>query len=120
MVFLDPLFDDTFGKVLEGSVVGSFGIFREKASRQLPFGKMIGDAVAADAFAAAWLIGAVALCQVFLFFAVHGFVPAAFNSPINLTRLQKDPFLQPITFRHPRIVSIVQRKNQTEHGRPVV
>jgi hypothetical protein len=84
---LDPLFDDEFGKVLEGSIVGSFRILREKTSRQLSFRQMIGDAVAADAFALAWLIGAVALCQVFFFFAVHGFVPAVFNSQINLTSL---------------------------------
>jgi hypothetical protein len=74
MGVLDPLFDDKFGKVLEGSVVGLFGILREETSRQLPFGKMIGDAVAADAFAAAGFIGAVARCQVLFFFAVHGFV----------------------------------------------
>ena len=71
---LDPLFDDKFGKVLERSVVGFFGIFREEASRQLPFREMIGDAVAADALALARLRGAVALCQVFFFFTFHGFV----------------------------------------------
>jgi hypothetical protein len=79
--------------VLEGSVVGLFGILREETSRQLPFREMIGDAVAADAFAVARFICAVARCQVFFFFAVHGFVLAAFNSQINSTSLKKYPFL---------------------------
>lgn len=73
--------------MLEGSVVGLFGILREETSGQLPFGKMIGDAVAADALAAAGFISTVAFNQILFFFAFHGFVLAAFNSQMNLTSL---------------------------------
>lgn len=66
-----PFFHYQFGKMLEGAVVSFFRVFRKAASRQLPFGQMIGDAVAADAFAAARVVRAVTSFQIIFFFAFH-------------------------------------------------
>jgi len=58
--------------MLEGAVIGSFGVFREKAARQLPFFQVVGNAVAADSLAGAGFVGAAADPQVSFFFAVQG------------------------------------------------
>jgi len=55
------------------AIIGFFRIFREKATRQLPFGKMIRDAIAAHALPAARLIGAVTASQIIFLFAFHEF-----------------------------------------------
>jgi hypothetical protein len=57
----------------QGTVVRSFHVIREKAGRKLPHSPMVLKAFTADAFAAAGLIGAVAVLKV-LFFAAffHG------------------------------------------------
>jgi hypothetical protein len=66
------LLGDQIREMLEGAVKGSFGVFREKAARQLPLFQVVGDAVAADSLAAAGFVGAAADVQVSFFFAVQG------------------------------------------------
>jgi hypothetical protein len=70
---LYPPFGNQFGKVFKGTVVCFFGIRRKKTGRQLPLGKMIRDAVTADALPAARLIRTVACFQILFFFAFHCF-----------------------------------------------
>jgi len=69
---LHPFFGDQIREMFEGAVKGSFGVFREKAARQLPFFQVVGNAVAADSLAGAGFIGAAADPQVSFFFAVQG------------------------------------------------
>jgi hypothetical protein len=58
-------------KMLEGTVIGRFGIFRKAAAGEFPGLQMISQTFATNPFAIAGIIGASALLEVFFFFAVH-------------------------------------------------
>ncbi len=58
-------------EILERPVVGTFGIGRETARRQLAASQMICNTIAADSFSPAWLVGAVAFGQYRFFFTFH-------------------------------------------------
>lgn len=72
---LHPFFGDQIHEMLEGAVICSFCVFREKAARQLPFLQVVGNAVAANSLAAAGFVGAAADVQVFFFFTFQGKYP---------------------------------------------
>lgn len=57
--------------MLEGPVIGGFGILREGAGWELPHLQVIADAVAADAFPRAGRIGAVAVLHIAFLFTFH-------------------------------------------------
>ena len=63
-LFSNAVRGDELGEVFEGAVVRGFGVFRETAAGEFAVAKMIRQAVAAGAFAAARVVGAGA---VFLF-----------------------------------------------------
>jgi hypothetical protein len=65
--------------MFKGPITGFFGVLRETTSRQLPFGQMIGDAIAADSLPAAGLERAVACFQVIFLFAFHRFTGKRFT-----------------------------------------
>jgi hypothetical protein len=71
LISLYPFSGYEIGKMFKGSVVGFFRVLWKEASRQLPFRQMIGDAIAAGAFPAAWFVGTVASCQIVFLFAFH-------------------------------------------------
>jgi hypothetical protein len=54
------------GKMLEGTIIGSFGIIRKTTGRQFPAAEVISKAVAAGAFSGARFITAVTVFLVFL------------------------------------------------------
>ena len=70
--FLNFPLVDQLNKILERPIVRPFGVIGKTASRQFPAFQMIRQAIAAFAFAFAWLVTAVAGFEYMLLFAVHG------------------------------------------------
>jgi len=57
--------------MLEGTVIGPFGIGREETGRELPGPEMVRHTVTAYPLARAGFIGTIAVLQVFIFFTFH-------------------------------------------------
>lgn len=72
---LNLLCRDEPGEVLEGAVVGSFGVRGKTASGELPAFEVILDAFAAKTVSGASFIAARAFGAVFFFLAFHFFTP---------------------------------------------
>jgi len=59
------------GEVLEGAVVGRFGLGRETASRELAAYQVVGQAFAAEALSRAGVVGALAPLEVLFLATIH-------------------------------------------------
>ena len=57
-------------EVGDGAIVGALHVIRKVAGRQLAFGAVVGETIAAEPFSGARLVGAVALFHVFVGVAV--------------------------------------------------
>jgi len=58
--------------MLERSIPGLFSISRKAATGKLSTFKVVADAFAANTFARAGIVTAIAGCEVFFFLALHG------------------------------------------------
>jgi hypothetical protein len=70
---LNPAFSYKPGKMLEGAIISSFGVFRETAAGQLPALQVVLKAVATGPLVGARIIAAVAMFQILFLFAFHTF-----------------------------------------------
>ena len=71
----DLALTDQSGEMVEGPVVGSFGVIGKTAARQLPALQMVAQAITADSFSRTRIVAAVAVGQVPVFLALHGLPP---------------------------------------------
>jgi hypothetical protein len=71
----DAVFGNQPDEMFERAVVGFFGVLRETAPGEFPALEMVLEALAADPFAMASRVGAVAAFEVRGLFAFHGVPP---------------------------------------------